>query len=139
MKYKLPKKFDTLLPWQKPVVNKYECRNYFKNLFSEEKNQGLQPIYFWHHEAQQLQAVDNSSEFSLQLKDLKENDIEFVGTEILTDQTWCGCDKVYRHIFRSKNLEAISSGYRDPLSFCFDFMCGTANLVYWSFHPITLR
>jgi hypothetical protein len=80
-------------------------------------------------------AIDNLTQLESQERIFRNNGVELVKTRILTNQSWCGFDKVYMNIYRSTTGQKIS-GYVDPLSFSFDYMVGSSELIYFSFYPI---
>ena len=120
-------------PWEKGVFVKPEVRSYLKELFKQDASKGLKPYYYWHHQANQVMAIDNEWQMTSQENLFKMNDVELVETRVLTNQQWCGYDKVYMRIYRSRSKEKISGGV-DPLAFSFDWMVGSSELIYFSFH-----
>jgi hypothetical protein len=120
-------------PWEKGMIVKPEVRDYLKQLFKQDASKGLKPYYYWHYNEQQVMCIDYDMELNSQEKAFKMNDIELVETRVLTNQEWCGYDKVYMRIYRSRSGEKISNGI-DPLAFSFDYMVGSTELIYFSFH-----
>jgi len=122
------------VPWGNGIMVKHKIRDYLKKLFQQDANKGLKPIYYWHHHAQEVMAMDERAELTYQERMFTDNNIELVKTRILTDQSWCGYEKVYMSIYRSMVGEKISD-YGDALSFSFDYMNGSTELIYFSFYP----
>lgn len=133
-KYGANQKNPSQMPWGNGVLVKPQIREYLKRLFQEDANKGLKPIYYWHHHAQQVMAMDERSELEYQERVFNKNNVKLVETRILTNQSWSGYEKVYMSIYRNMTGEQISNR-GDALSFSFDYMNGLSELLYFSFHP----
>lgn len=121
------------VPWKDGVIDKKKVREYLKRLFDQDASKGLKPYYYWHHQAQDVHAMDSEWMLKSQERSFLENDVELVETKVLTNQQWCGHDKVYLRIYRSRSEQQISGGV-DALAFAFDWFVGSSELMYFSFH-----
>lgn len=121
-------------PWGNGVLVKPQVREYLLPIFQQDAKKGLKPIYYWHHEAQQVMAMDEPWQLKYQERMFQLNNVKLVETKILTNQSWTGYDKVYMSIYRSMDDERIGN-FGDALSFAFDYMNGLSELLYFSFHP----
>lgn len=134
-KYGASHKNPQTAPWEGRMYVKTEIRDYLTRLFQQDKDKGLTPIYYWHHHACDFMAIDTLTQFQSQERMFRDNGVELVKTKVLTNQSWCGFDKVYMNIYRSIKGDTISHA-TDPLAFAFDYMLGSTELIYFSPYPI---
>ena len=117
-------------PWENGVMVKREIRDYLSKVFSQDKNKGLDPMYYYHHQADQVMAMDHTWELNIQLSTFSRNGVYLRDHIVLTNQGWCGYDKVNLLIYSNElDEQPISSGF-DPLAFGFDYMVGRNDLIY---------
>jgi hypothetical protein len=117
-------------PWGNRVMVKREIRDHLSKVFLQDKNKGLDPMYYYHHQADQVMAMDAFYQMTSQVQAFRQNGVYLRDHIVLTNQGWCGYDKVNLLIYSNDlDQEHISSGF-DPLAFGFDYMVGRNDLIY---------